>query len=161
MRFVLAPNRAAALLLLCAALACSGTDPASPDGGPVEMGSSDGGREAGGDRGPPPDLTGDHGAPPPDALAPFCAGKTWQSTVSPTTVGKLKGSYAGYIPSLSGNPLPAWTMEFIKVIPEHPVRLRSIRVALARGSGTWWWPPSPPPTSRASTRTTARAASPT
>lgn len=60
----------------------------------------------------------------------YCRGAAWDATLEPATLWDLEGDYAGYI-----RDTPAGTLEGVKIVPDHPFRVRTIRVAFAAGSG--------------------------
>jgi hypothetical protein len=60
----------------------------------------------------------------------FCRGRAWDGDLVPGKVGELSGEATGYYDGF-----PAGTLETMKVIPEHPFRVRTIRVAFGAGRG--------------------------
>ena len=117
-----------ALLLSIVLAACSDNDTSVLDG----QVSGDAGLD-----GAEPDITlVDAGAAPGPSFKQYCGSKPWYASRKPATVGKLSGKYWGFITGLgSGAPFSAWTLETVKVIPEHPFRVDKIRVAFAKGTG--------------------------
>jgi hypothetical protein len=66
---------------------------------------------------------------PTEAFERFCSAP-WEATIEDGTVGKLTGEYLG-----AYQDLPTGTIQAMNIIPEHPFRLTTIRVAFARGNG--------------------------
>lgn len=78
----------------------------------------------------------DLGPGPGKGFDRFCGTGKWYNSRQAATVQPLKGTYVGYLKGLNAStPFAPWTMEFIKVVPEHPFWLKKIRVAFAAGSG--------------------------
>jgi hypothetical protein len=102
--------------------ACGGDDLVPP--GPVAGGGSGGGGGAGGMTIEPP-------GPGPE-FEPFCQGKAWDETLTPTTLGELHGEYLG---ALQSPQIQQGTMEGQKLIPAHPFRMDAIRVAFVGEPG--------------------------
>ncbi len=71
---------------------------------------------------------------PPEAFDRFCLSQPWDQTVEDGVLGELSGTYLGV---LNPDPLlPAGTIETMKLIPEHPFYVTTLRVAFGRGAGT-------------------------
>lgn len=129
--------RSACFALLLAG--CGSDDEGSAPGGGgtgVDAGDSDA-TEAGNDAGEDVaiDAPTDTGPDGPELLGPnedldrFCS-EPWQQTLVPGTAGELSGEYLGIYPDL-----PTGTLLTMKVIPQHPMQVETLRVALA-GTGT-------------------------
>jgi len=69
----------------------------------------------------------------PDWVDEVCGEQAWDADLVEATVEELSGSYIGYYPTDS---MPAGTVESMKLIPEHPFWVTTIRAAYATGSGT-------------------------
>jgi hypothetical protein len=100
--------------------ACSGGGSSDEDAG--QDASADAGEDSGADSGPPPE--------PGTAFDPYCAGKTWQDTLAPATMGNRSSEYAGMYSSVKG------TIDLQKFVPDHPFRVEKIRLAFAGSPGT-------------------------
>ena len=72
----------------------------------------------------------------PTGFDRFCLGKDWQQALTPATLAKLSGNYKGFLKETApGVPFKAGTLETMKVIAQHPFRVKKIRVAFAGGAG--------------------------
>ena len=112
--------------------ACSDDSGALLDGGLI----TDGARQDGEPADLTPDLpVGDFGPAPGATFNRFCKGAPWYAKRTAARVEKLGGTYSGFYEQAGGSPFTAWTLETIKVIPEHPFRVRKIRLDFAKGSG--------------------------
>ncbi len=118
----------------CALAACSSKHNAGPHAGGPDAGPDVAQNDGGGD-------AADAATPSvPAGFERFCNGKDFASTLEPATVGKLGGSYTGYYANgvdANGNqvPMKTGTEEMMKVIPQQPFLVDTIRVAFAAGSG--------------------------
>ncbi len=61
---------------------------------------------------------------PGDGFDRFCGEQAWDAALVPVTEGALTGEYVGVI----AEPLPEGTLDTMKIIPEHPLRVRAIRL---------------------------------
>ena len=69
---------------------------------------------------------------PGDWIAQVCGDQEWDAELVEATVGELTGSYSTYY---STNVLPVGSVESMKLIPDHPFWVTTIRAAYASGSG--------------------------
>ncbi len=69
---------------------------------------------------------------PPAAFHRFCAGEPWDATLTPVVEGELSGEYLGFFQE----PFPDGTLDTMKIIPRHPLRVRAIRLAFGGDPGT-------------------------
>ncbi len=69
---------------------------------------------------------------PGAAFDRFCAGEVWDAELTPAVEGELSGEYLGII----AEPLPEGTLDSMKIVPEHPFHVRSIRIGLGGDPGT-------------------------
>jgi len=77
---------------------------------------------------------GGGGIEPPSAFDRLCGSQAWDETTVDAVVHELSGEYLGV---LNPDPLlPAGTVETMKIIPEHPFYVTTLRVAFGRGAGT-------------------------
>jgi hypothetical protein len=90
----------------------------------------------GGDSGPSdagadvaPDMTCLQSSPAPE-FDRYCACRDWQSTLAEAKAGELTGDFVGWY-----NAFPAGTIDSMKVIPQHPFRVREIRAFYAGNPG--------------------------
>jgi len=60
----------------------------------------------------------------------FCGEQEWDENAGEATVGELNGTFVGVY-----NAFPEWTLEMMKVIPDHPFWVKKIRVAFGGGAG--------------------------
>ena len=79
--------------------------------------------------------TGDFGPGPGSSYDRYCKGAPWYAKTKAASVEKLGGTYSGFYEQAGGAPFGAWVLETIKVIPDHPFRVRKIRLDFAKGSG--------------------------
>jgi len=77
------------------------------------------------------DAPADSGAPPPAEFDRYCAGKAWEQTLEPVTLGLSSGEYVGALNVDFGEGI----QEATKLVPEHPFRARALRVGFAKGTG--------------------------
>jgi hypothetical protein len=122
-----------ALLALAAHSASCGdeTSPAATSGASSNPSTSTGAGGAGGGGG---EGGGGASIPGPDpAFDRYCVGTTWDASLTPATVGALDQPYLGVLQA--DPPFPEGTLETMKLIPEHPFRVETIRVAFGRGGG--------------------------
>ncbi len=103
------------------AAACSGNDVEAPDATAAGSGGAGGGGSG---------VGGSAKQPPPAGFESYCAGKDWQASLAPATLGKLYGDYVGALSQTSAS-----VLEGQKFIPEHPFRLEKVRVAFAGKPG--------------------------
>jgi ASPIC/UnbV protein/putative metal-binding protein/VCBS repeat protein len=89
------------------AAACGGGGSSPSDGGSPEAA---------------PDIAPDAQSSPAPAFDRFCKGQVWQDTLTEATVGELSGTFIGFY-----NAFSVGTLDSMKVIPEHPFRVRAIR----------------------------------
>jgi len=78
---------------------------------------------------PVEDMGIDAESSPAEAFNRFCAGRVWENTLTDATVGKLSGDYLGYYG------FPTGSLESMKLIPEHPFRVRAIRASYLNVEG--------------------------
>jgi len=121
--FRLASDFAFAFLLLGAC----GDDSVTPAGGQGGAGATGAGGmgAAGGSGGAPP------GPIPGEAFDRFCGDESWDAELNPVIEGDLTGEYQGVI----AEPLPTGTLDSMKIIPSHPLHVKTIRVAFGGESG--------------------------
>lgn len=131
------------LFCVAAAFLAVGAGNGCDDGGPVEDGGPDG--DADGDvleDGDPDtdigdgdvddldaDADGDTPDPPP-GLERFCEGLSWPETLVPAIEEELSGRYMGVF-----GDIPAGTRYTMKVIPDHPFQLTTVRAAFGGDPG--------------------------
>lgn len=72
--------------------------------------------------------------PPPAGFEEICAGRD-PGKRTPAKAGALSGTYKGTIKDDGGKPFPVGTMETMKVVPEQPFLVKTIRVAFGKGAG--------------------------
>lgn len=122
---------ASALLCFLGAVSCGDDDASTGAGGQGATGGSGGGTTGtgGGATG-----GGGGGAPitPPESFDRFCEGEAWDAALTPVTEGDLTGDYLGII----ADPLPDGTVDTMKIVPRHPLRVRTIRLAFGGDPGT-------------------------
>jgi hypothetical protein len=70
---------------------------------------------------------------PGPAFDRFCEGAPYDANLTPATVMPLGQAYLGVVQA--DPPFPIGTLETMKVIPDHPFRVETIRVAFGKGGG--------------------------
>ncbi|MBI5491147.1 MAG: VCBS repeat-containing protein [Deltaproteobacteria bacterium] len=100
--------------------------PGEADAAPEEA-SPDDAESDGGDA----EAEADVPAEPGPEFERYCRGAAWDAALEPATLWDLDGDYAGAIEDT-----PAGTLEGVKIVPSHPFRVRTIRVAFTGRSGT-------------------------
>ena len=86
---------------------------------------------------PPADVGPDVGGPAPGAaVTASCGDRRWQTTLEPGIAGELHGGFTGQLTGLSADqPFGEGVVEMMKIVPPHPFRVQTIRVAFGAGEG--------------------------
>ncbi len=105
-------------------LGACGDDSTTAGGGPGGSGGAGAG-EVGGAGGSTAPLV------PGNDFDRFCGSDPWDAALSPTVEGQLNGVSPGVIP----DPFPVGTLDTMKFVPSHPLRVKTIRIAFGGDPG--------------------------